>query len=169
MKQLAVPSIISPLAFILISLLVPPLVRADDAAEIRAAQNSIAAGAEARDLDKIMSNYWHSPELFVFDVYPPRQYVGWNAFRKDWRDFLAVYKGPITYQMQDMFVDTDGKLGYVHVIEHIAGTTNAGKRDVINMRITEVYKKIEGKWQIVHEHASVPVDLTTRRADILSK
>jgi ketosteroid isomerase-like protein len=27
-----------------------------------------------------------------------------------------------------------------------------------------VYRKIEGKWLIVHEHVSVPVDLTTDKA-----
>jgi len=71
--------------------------------------------------------------------------------------------------MQDMYVDTDGTYGYVHVIEHIAGTTNGDKAAEINMRVTELYHKINGKWLIVHEHASVPVDLKTGKADILSK
>jgi ketosteroid isomerase-like protein len=34
--------------------------------------------------------------------------------------------------------------------------------------MTEIYRKISGKWQIVHEHASVPVELKTGKADILS-
>lgn len=168
-KRLPLLAITSLLVFILVAILIPPLAQADSADEIRAAQNSIAAGAEARNLDQIMSNYWHSQKLFVFDVYPPRQYVGWDAFRKDWHDFLAAYKGPITYQMQEMYVDTDGKYGYIHVIEHIAGTTDEGKATVINMRVTELYQKMNGKWLIVHEHASVPVDLKTRQADILSR
>src|SRR5579863_1719923 len=147
----------------------PAAARADAAAEIRAAQQSIATGAEARNLDLIMSNYLHSNKLFVFDVYPPRAYLGWNEFRKDWSDFLNGLKGPITYQMVDMDVDTDGKLGYVHVIEHIAGASTAGKPVEINMRITELYRKINGKWLIEHEHASVPVDIKSGQADILSK
>lgn len=137
--------------------------------EIRAAQESIAAGAEARNLDAIMSNYWHSGKLYVFDVYPPRAYIGYDAFRKDWRDFLAGLKGPITYQMQDMYVDTDGRYGYVHVIEHIVGTSTTGKPVEINMRVTEIYRKIHGKWRIVHEHASIPVDIKTGKADELSR
>ena len=143
--------------------------RAAAADEIRAAQQRIATGAEARNLDLIMSNYLHSDKLFVFDVYPPRAYLGWNSFRKDWSDFLNDLKGPITYQMVDMGIDTDGKLGYVHVIEHIAGTNAAGKPVEINMRITELYRKINGKWLIEHEHASVPVDIKSGQADILSK
>jgi ketosteroid isomerase-like protein len=151
------------------ALLSAPPAHADAASEIRAAQLSIATGAEARNLDAIMSNYLDSEKLFVFDVYPPRAYLGYDAFRKDWHDFLAGLKEPITYQMQDMDVDTDGKLGYVHVIEHIVSTDNAGKPVEINMRVTELYRKINGKWLIVHEHASVPVNIKTDVADVLSR
>ena len=146
----------------------PVVAHADATAEIRAAQESIAADAEARDLEGIMSNYLHSDQLYVFDVYPPRAYIGWDAFRKDWDNFLQAYKGPIIYKMVDMDVDTDGKLGCVHVIEHVAGTDKQGKKKELNLRVTEIYRKINGKWQIVHEHASVPVDLKTGKADILS-
>jgi ketosteroid isomerase-like protein len=93
--------------------------------------------------------------------------VGTRSAR-DWENFLQVYEGPIIYKMVDMDVDTDGKLGCVHVIEHIAGTDKQGKKKEWNLRVTEIYRKINGKWQIVHEHASVPVDLKTRKADILS-
>ena len=79
-----------------------------------------------------------------------------------------AYKGPIIYKMVDMDVDTDGKLGCVHVIEHVAGTDKEGKKKELNLRVTEIYRKINGKWQIVHEHACVPVDLKTDKADILS-
>jgi len=164
------PAIVTIAGALLLASMAPAPARADDAADIRAAQESIAAGARARNLDAIMSNYWHSPKLFVFDVYPPRAYHGWDAFRKDWKDFLAAYRGPITYEMQDMYVETDGTYGYVHVIEHIAGTPKAsGTPPEINMRITELYHKREGKWVIDHEHASVPVDLKTGKADLLSK
>lgn len=143
--------------------------RADATDAIRAAQESIAHGAETRNLDLIMSNYLHSDKLFVFDVYPPTAYLGWDAFRKDWSDFLDGIKGPITYQMQEMVIDTDGKMGYVHVIEHIAGVDHKDKPVAINMRITELYRKINSKWLIEHEHASVPVDIKTGKADILSR
>jgi ketosteroid isomerase-like protein len=66
----------------------PVVAHADAIAEIRAAQESIAADAEARDLEGIMTNYLHSDKLYVFDVYPPRAYIGWDAFRKDWDNFL---------------------------------------------------------------------------------
>jgi len=72
MERLVFRAFLSIVVLMLAAILIPALARADSASEIRAAQNSIAAGAEARNLDAIMSNYLHSPKLFVFDVYPPR-------------------------------------------------------------------------------------------------
>jgi ketosteroid isomerase-like protein len=39
----------------------------------------------------------------------------------------------------------------------------------VNIRVTDVLRKAKGKWLIVHEHVSVPVDLATGKADLASK
>ena len=39
----------------------------------------------------------------------------------------------------------------------------------MTFRLTDRLKKIKGKWLIVHEHGSFPVDLATGKADLLSK
>jgi hypothetical protein len=39
-----------------------------------------------------------------------------------------------------MDVDTDGKLGCVHVIEHVAGTDKQGKKKELNLSVTEIYR-----------------------------
>jgi ketosteroid isomerase-like protein len=35
--------------------------------------------------------------------------------------------------------------------------------------VTDVLQKTNGRWLIIHEHASVPVDLATGKGDLLSK
>jgi ketosteroid isomerase-like protein len=37
------------------------------------------------------------------------------------------------------------------------------------MRLTDVYRRINGQWLIEHEHVSVPVDLDTGKPDLASK
>jgi ketosteroid isomerase-like protein len=59
-------------------------------------------------------------------------------------------------------VESDGKMAFVHYITHVAGK---GKK----FRVTDVLRKAKGKWLIVHEHVSVPVDLATGKADLASK
>jgi ketosteroid isomerase-like protein len=169
MKTVTLVTNVLLIGTVLLGVFTPTIAHADAGSEIMAAQESIARGAETRNLDLIMSNYLRSDKLFVFDVYPPRAYVGYNAFRKDWHDFLAAFDGPIIYKMVDPDVDTDGKLGCVHVIEHVEGRDKHGNKVDMNLRVTDIYRKIDSKWLIVHEHASVPVDINTDKADVLSK
>jgi ketosteroid isomerase-like protein len=39
----------------------------------------------------------------------------------------------------------------------------------MTVRVTDVYRRINGKWLVVHEHVSVPVDLNTMQPDVSSK
>jgi ketosteroid isomerase-like protein len=108
--------------------------------------------------------------LFVFDVVPPRQYVGARAYRKDWEDFFASFSGPVeTFEINDLNVVTNGNLGFSHSIQRVVFTDKDGKKTDITFRLTDVYRKVNGKWLIVHEHVSVPVDLATGKADLSSK
>ena len=154
---------------ITLGMIAPPTARASGADQIRAIQLSIAADAEKRDLDGIMSHYVLGGKLFVYDMYPPRAYIGWDAFRGDWKNFLDALKGPISYKLGELTATADDQFGYTHMIQYIRGTTQDGKPFVLNLRETDVYRKISGKWMIVHVHASVPVDLKTERGDFLAK
>src|SRR6202050_5220555 len=60
-----------------------------DKAQIEALENRFAAAFNAKDVDAIMKAYVPNQSLFVFDLVPPRQYVGADAYRKDWQEFLA--------------------------------------------------------------------------------
>jgi ketosteroid isomerase-like protein len=153
---------------LLASLLAPGPVWAGAEDEIKAIQWSIAKAAEKCDLDGIMRHYLPGDRLFVFDMYPPRAYVGWDAFRGDWKNFLDALKGPISYKLGELEAVSDGEFGYTHMVQYIRGTTQDGKPFALNLRETDVYRKIQGRWMIVHVHASVPVDLKAARGDFLS-
>jgi len=142
---------------------------ASDEAQIRALEQRFTAAFKAKDVDKIMVNYEHSQKLVVFDVIPPRQYVGWDAYKKDWQDFLATFDGPITVEMKDLSINSDGNLAYGYSFQRVAGKVKAGGPLDFTVRVTDVYRKTGGKWLIVHEHISVPVDMASGKADLQSK
>ena len=144
--------------------------KAKDEAEIRALEQRFAAAVKAKDVDKIMQTYVADESLFVFDVVPPRQYVGAKAYRKDWEDFLVAYPGPIdTFEVNDLGVVSGGNLAFSHSIQHLVLTDKDGKKVDLTARVTDGYRKINGKWLIVHEHVSVPVDINTGKADLSAK
>ena len=141
----------------------------NDEAQIRALENQFADAFKAKDVDSIMANYEHSQNLVFFDVVPRREYLGWDAYKKDWQDFFASI-GPITlFEVENLTVNVDATVGYSYSFQHyLAKTKTGGSRDV-TVRVTDVYRKRGGKWLIVQEHVSVPVDPQTDKGDLQPK
>jgi len=142
---------------------------ADDQEEIKALEQRYVTAAKAKDIKAIMACYVPDESLLVFDVVPPRQYVGAKAYQKDWEELFAAYPGPAEMEMSDLSVMTEGKLGYGHNIQHSILTDKDGKKATFIFRVTNGYRKLNGKWLISHEHVSLPVDLATGKADLTSK
>lgn len=138
-------------------------------ADIKTLEDRFVAAFKAKDADAIMKVYAPGQTLVVFDVVPPRQYVGAAAYRKDWQTFFGSFDGPITVELTDLDIAADRNLAYSHCIQHVAGTDKQGKKLDLTVRVTDVYKKSRGQWLIIHEHVSVPVDLDTGKPDLNSK
>ena len=80
----------------------------DDEAKIRTLEDSFVAAVNAKDVDAIMKVYVPDASLVVFDVVPPRQYRGADAYRKDWQDFFALFKGPVKFRISDLNIEAAG-------------------------------------------------------------
>ena len=141
----------------------------DDEAKIETLENSFIAAFNAKDVDAIMKCYVPGASLVVFDLTPPRQYLGADAYRKDWQDFFAILKGPPKVWISDLHVEAVGNLGYGHSIQGVSGTNMKGEPIELVVRVTRGYHKVDGNWLIAHEHVSVPVDLATGKPDLMSK
>jgi ketosteroid isomerase-like protein len=140
-----------------------------DKAAIEALEARFAAAFNAKDVNAIMRVYEPGPNLFVFDVTPPRQHVGSADYRADWESTFKTTPGPIHFWISDLSVTVVGPVAYGHSIQKMAFTrANASKGELV-VRVTDVYRKIRGRWLIVQEHVSVPVDLATGKPDLLSK
>ena len=143
--------------------------KSDDEAAIRSLEDNFAKAVSAKDVDKIMAVYVPDDSLFVFDVIPPRQYVGAKAYHDDWKGFLDSFNGPVKIDISDVSVLARGNLAFGHSIQHVSGTGKDGKPIDMTLRVTDDYRKIKGNWLIVQEHVSVPVDLATGKPDFNSK
>jgi ketosteroid isomerase-like protein len=163
-------AIVALMSAIALSVL-PSIVRAEsgDEASIRALEDSFVAAVNAKNVNAIMKVYVPDESLLVFDVVPPRQYVGAKAYAKDWTDFLGMFKGSLKFEISDLSVTADGTMGFGHSIQRVSGTDTKGQPVDLTVRVTDVYRKINGNWLIVHEHVSVPVDLETGKPDVSSK
>ena len=138
-----------------------------DEAAIRALEARFASAFNAKDVDAIMKVY--APDVFVFDLVPPRQYAGAAAYRKDWEALMGGFRGPLKFELSDLAVETAGPVAWSHSIQRVAGTDPTGKPSDMTVRVTDVYRKTAGGWRIVQEHVSVPVDLETGKPDMQSR
>jgi len=141
-----------------------------DEQEIRALEDRFATAFRAKDVDAIMKGYAPGAELFVFDVTPPRQRIGFDDYKKDWQAFFSAFPGAVDkFEVQDLSIVTDGKLAYSHSIQPAIVTAKDGSKFSLTVRVTDCYRKVNGQWLITQEHVSIPVDLEGGKPDFLSK
>lgn len=117
---------------------------------------------EARDLNGIMAIY--APDVIAYDLVPPLQFNGADAYRKDYVDFLAQFKGPIRVTDPWIHIEQSGSVAFAFGLERLRGTLTDGTAVDMWIRFTDGWKRENGRWLITHEHVSVPVDLKSGKA-----
>ena len=146
----------------------PTDTKAQDIAEIKAIEDRFMIAFRAKDVNAIMELCVPDGSLVVFDVTPPLQRTGAQAYRKDWEEAFSRFEGPLQAEISDEEVITGGGVAYVLGIHHVTGIMKGGKKVDYAVRVTDGFKKINGKWLIAHTHVSFPVDMRTGKADIES-
>jgi len=92
----------------------------------------------------------------LFDVIPPFVDVGYKTLVDKNTRFIAAVEGPVTVSWTDKYIDGDGGFAYFRGVMHVHGVYKDGRKLEFALRHTLIFKKINGKYLIVHEHASVP-------------
>jgi ketosteroid isomerase-like protein len=119
---------------------------------------------QAKDLDGVMAYYVPGDRLVGYDIVPPLQYKGADAYRKNYAEFFKQFKGPIHVQERDVDIEAGSDIAFAHGLERLTGTSADGKPVDSWIRWTSGYRKIGGRWYALHDHVSVPVDLATGKA-----
>jgi ketosteroid isomerase-like protein len=117
---------------------------------------------EARDLNRIMALY--APDVVAYDVVPPLQFVGADEYRKDYASIFAQLKGPLKMGVPQIHIEQSGDVAFAFGLERLRATTNDGTPVDMWLRFTDGWKRENGRWLVVHEHVSVPVDLASGKA-----
>jgi ketosteroid isomerase-like protein len=136
--------------------------KAIDVAQIRQQLDNFAKAFRTRDMNLMMSLY--APAMVSFDIVPPLQDVGSDTYKKVWEKAFASFRGPIDIEMRDLNITTGDDVAFSHGLLRIHATKSNGQKIDYWERITFCFSKVAGKWLIVHEHVSVPVNLENGRA-----
>ena len=134
----------------------------NDEAAIQGLLDDCTRSLHDKNIEGVMSIY--AQEVVSFDIVPPLRYIGADAFRKVWEEVFLVYQGAIDYEFHDLNITVGDDVAFTHSLNRISGTMNNGQKTDLWLRWTACFRKINGKWLIVHHQNSVPVDLENGKA-----
>lgn len=134
----------------------------NDEAQIRALFEDFSRAFMAKDLDKIMSFY--APDVVAYDIAPPLQFAGKESYRKSWEKWMPQMDRVESHEMSDLKIAVGGDVAFSHCLSHMIATMKSGERMDSWIRYTAGFRKINGKWLIVHEQLSVPIDMNSQKA-----
>jgi uncharacterized protein (TIGR02246 family) len=131
--------------------------RASGDAEIRQLVDRWARAVRAKDVEGLMSCY--ATDVLSFDLAPPLQSRGADAYRRSLEAWFPTFRGPIGYEVRDLGVTPGDDVAFSHSLNRITGARTSGEETDVWVRATVCFRRIGGRWLIAHEHVSVPFEM----------
>jgi uncharacterized protein (TIGR02246 family) len=129
--------------------------KSTDELAIRSMVERWAAAVRAKDYPAILAH--HAPALWMFDVPPPFESRGLEAYRKTWDLFFSTSDDPVVFDFDEVEITAGTDVAFVAARMHCEPTEN-GRRGRLDFRLTVGLRKSAGQWLITHEHHSIPAE-----------
>jgi ketosteroid isomerase-like protein len=133
-----------------------------DKAEIVALNQRQFDAFNKKDLDGVMAFYVDDKDTVFYEDTVPFQLEGASRLREIDEEFFKS-ANDIHGGFEAISVVVSGDLAAAHYTLSLSYTDTGGRHSERG-RFTQVLKKVNGKWQIWHEHFSFPYDPTTGKA-----
>jgi len=127
--------------------------RRQDEAEIRRLVTEQRTAMRARDAELLLSRY--APDIVQFDLAPPLRHTGSEVH--DAAGLQRWFDGPIDYEVRDLAVTAGDDVAFCHSLNRLSATPRGESESFhLWLRATVCLRKVDGTWQITHEHTSTP-------------
>jgi uncharacterized protein (TIGR02246 family) len=125
-----------------------------DVEHIRALIDQWAEAVRREDLAAIRAD--HDANILMFDVPPPFQSRGIDAYMATWQLFFSNVEKPVAFSFEDTEITAGADVAFATAKGRCVNIDRAGKREPLEFRLTMGLRKIDGKWRVMHEHHSLP-------------
>lgn len=115
---------------------------------------TLAQAIRDKNLDQLMAHY--TSDVVVFDLYPPLDTRGTDAYRKNFERWFASFEGPLGFEHKDLRIVAGEGAAFCHYLCLITGARPGGRRSGYWVRGTTCFQNRDGRWLITHEHISMP-------------
>ena len=110
-----------------------------DEAQIQLLLDEWVDALRVKDVDKILSLY--APEIVTFDVVPPLQYAGTEAYGNSFRRMFDAYQGPIDFETRDVSIVVGRDVAFSHSLVRTSGTMKSGAETARWLRRTFAFER----------------------------
>jgi len=128
----------------------------ENEAQVRELVENWAKAVRERDIEKILAH--HSVDFVMYDVPPPFQSVGLDAYRSTWEDMFFKYTKPGVFDMDELNIVAGSDVAFCFATMKCADKSNSTDYVDLPFRLTIGLQKINNQWTIVHEHHSIPAE-----------
>jgi len=128
----------------------------DAEGEIRRIDAELTAAARERDIERAMACYARDVE--VFHPMSGLEQRGIDALRKAQEWWFSTLTGPVDREVLDLRIRVDESVAFSHALVRMRATLTSGDSLDTTVRVTTGYRAAADRWQIVHQHMSVPFD-----------
>ncbi len=115
-----------------------------------------------RDKEALLSSF--ADDVTMFELMEPLQFNGKKSVDTRLTAWFASYKSKITQEIKNLKITAGKDVAISNCLMRTHGTGIDGENRDMWYRFTSGFKKVNGKWTIIHEHISEPIDLGTGKA-----
>jgi uncharacterized protein (TIGR02246 family) len=126
----------------------------DDQANIRAVIERWANAVQNQDIETIVAR--HSSDLLMFDVPPPNELRGIEAYRESWAPFFDHFKSGGVFAIERLDVTVGDRVAFATALLRCGTAEELRKDPTTRLRLTVGLRKEHDRWMIAHEHHSYP-------------
>jgi uncharacterized protein (TIGR02246 family) len=122
--------------------------------EIRRLLERWAKAVQAYDLDGVLAD--HSKDIVMFDVPPPNELHGIDAYRTTWPPFFEWLKRGAVFELESLDVTAGADVAFATALLRCGTEAELGKEPDNRLRLTVGLRNEDGRWVVSHEHHSFP-------------
>jgi len=121
--------------------------------QIRQLIENWAEAVRQKNIDNILA--YHSDDFIMFDVPPPFQSVGIEAYKKTWDTFFKYTKQGV-FDIRELKIFADDNIAFCIATMKCEDSTGGKGFEPLDFRLTIGLRKVNNQWIIIHEHHSIP-------------
>ena len=121
---------------------------------LRQRVDDIAQAIRDKDVERLLAFY--TPDVTVFDLRPPLDVRGINAYRKNFEQWFGSFEGPLDFALHNLRIVAGEGAAFCHYLALVSGARPGGRASGYWVRGTTCFERCEGEWLVSHEHISMP-------------